>query len=212
MRLFIVFIAFAALVLVSFFIWGDTLMQMFSMEGSIAWLEAFGPWTWLAVIVLLVTDLFLPLPATIIMSASGYLHGIILGSIINIAGSFASGSLGYWLCRSIGQKAALSILGWKEFQRGRKVAENLGPWIVVLSRWLPVFPEVVSCMAGLTRMNSVKFHLALLTGTIPMAIIYTYIGFKGTQYPMAAILLSAFLPPVIWLVVSSLLRSSRRDL
>jgi uncharacterized membrane protein YdjX (TVP38/TMEM64 family) len=210
MRLFLAFIAFAALVLISFFIWGDILMKIFSIEGSIAWLEAYGPWTWLAVIVLLVTDLFLPLPATIIMSASGYLHGIILGSLVSIAGSFLSGSLGFWLCRSMGEKAALKILGREEFLRSRKVVDKVGPWIVVLSRWLPVFPEVVSCMAGLTRMSSTKFHLALLTGTIPMAIVYTYIGFKGNEHPMTAVLLSALLPPVIWLVASSILKSKSK--
>jgi uncharacterized membrane protein YdjX (TVP38/TMEM64 family) len=209
MRLLLVFIFFVAIVLISFFAWGESLMLIFSAEGAIAWLKEYGDWAWLVAIMLLVTDLFLPLPATIIMSAAGYLHGFVFGSLISIAGSFAGGSLGYWLCRSFGESAARRILGAKDFERGRTISQNAGAWIVVLSRWLPVFPEVVSCMAGLTRMNAVRFHLALLTGTIPMAMVYTYIGYSGIQYPVAALLLSAGLPPVIWLLAGRMIKNSK---
>ena len=206
MRLVFVIVFFAAIVLISFFMWGDTLMAIFSGEGAIAWLKGYGAWAWLVTIMLLISDLFLPLPATIIMSAAGYLYGALFGSLISIAGSFASGSLGYWLCRSFGESAAKKILGAEDYERGTKISRSSGSWIVVLSRWLPVFPEVVACMAGLTRMSAMKFHLALLTGTIPMATVYAYIGYSGVEYPIAALILSAGLPPLIWFVAGRMIK------
>ena len=91
MRLILVFFAFAGIVLLSFAVWGETLMQIFSVQGSVAWLEQYGAWAWAVTIGLLLADLFLPLPATILMSAAGYLYGFFYGSLISVAGSFGSG-------------------------------------------------------------------------------------------------------------------------
>src|SRR6478736_10134700 len=208
MRFILLFIALVTMVLIPFFIWGDALMAFFSAEGSIAWLTAYGPWAWAIAIGLLVADLFLPLPATLIMSALGYIYGPLIGGLISVAGAFISGSLGYWLCRLLGEKTAIWILGAKEYDRGKKVAANVGGWVVALSRWLPVFPEVIACMAGLTRMPVANFYLALACGSIPLGFTYAVIGYSGIANPVLAICLSAGLPPLIWFIVGRVLRSS----
>ena len=207
MRLLILFLVLASLVLISFFIWGEGLTNMFSLEGSINWLHRYGEWAWVAAIVLLLGDLLLPIPGTLVMAALGYIYGTFIGGLIGVAGSFLSGSLGYWLCRLIGERAALRLLGPKDFERGRKLSGHVGGWIVVLSRWLPVFPEVIACMAGLTRMSPLQFHTALLCGSLPLGIVYAYIGHTGIDYPWFAFVLSAGLPPLIWFVVSRIFSS-----
>ncbi|HYI76847.1 MAG TPA: hypothetical protein VEW65_04455, partial [Chryseolinea sp.] len=75
MRLLVVFLGLAAVVLITFFIWGDSLMEIFSQAGTIAWFEGTGKWAWLLAVVLLMGDLLLPLPATLIMAAIGYIYG-----------------------------------------------------------------------------------------------------------------------------------------
>ncbi len=206
MRFALLFIALVAIVLIPFFIWGETLLAFFSTEGSIAWLKTYGQWAWAIAIVLLIADLFLPLPATLIMSALGYIYGPIVGGIISAAGSFISGSLGYWLCRMLGEKSAIWVLGQKEFDRGKKMTTSIGGWVVAFSRWLPVFPEVVACMAGLTRMPTRFFYLALACGSLPLGFTYAIIGNSGITHPTLAIGLSAGLPPLIWFAISRLLR------
>ena len=181
-------------------------MQLFTPGGSVTWLQNYGAWAWAMSILLLLSDLLLPLPATVIMSATGYLYGPVIGSIINIAGSFGSGSLAYWICRSFGESTTRKILGDRDFEKGKRIAERSGGWVIVLSRWLPVLPEVVACMAGLTRMEATRFHLALLSGTLPMAVIYTLIGVSGNAHPILAIVLSAILPPLIWVAASAAIR------
>lgn len=211
MRLLLVFIGFAALVLLAFAFWGDSLMLTFTQEGTLQWLDRFGPWAWLGGIFLLMADLVLPLPATIILSALGFLYGPWMGALVGAAGSFSAGSLGYWLCRMMGPKTTLTILGKKDFERGQRISSNLGGWIVVLSRWLPVFPEVVSCMAGLTRMNALVFHIALLVGTIPMATVYAWVGASGNEYPYWAVGLSIGLPPLIWWGVGGIINRELKE-
>ena len=207
MRFVLLFIALVAIVLIPFFIWGDTLMAFFSADGSIAWLNTYGQWAWAIGILLLVADLFLPLPATLIMSALGYIYGPLVGGLISAVGSFISGSLGYWLCRMLGENTAIKMLGQKEFDRGKKIATSIGGWVVALSRWLPVFPEVVACMAGLTRMPVNYFYLALACGSLPLGFIYAFIGSSGIAHPVLALCISAGLPPLIWFIVSRVLRA-----
>ncbi|HEX5172372.1 MAG TPA: VTT domain-containing protein, partial [Cyclobacteriaceae bacterium] len=134
MRLLLIFIVLAALVLTSFFLFGDTLMNTFTQEGSIAWLSDYGSWAWAAGLMLLIGDLLLPIPATLVMSALGYLYGPFIGGFLSTFGSFAAGSLGYWICRLLGERAALRLLGAKDFERGKKLSGKLGGWIVALSR------------------------------------------------------------------------------
>ncbi len=208
MRLLFLFLGLAAIVLTTFFIWGDRFTDIFSQTGTVNWLAQYGNWAWAVAIVLLMADLLLPLPATIIIAALGYIYGPIAGGLISVAGSFMAGSLGYWLCRTMGEKTAIALLGRKDYQRGKRMSGKVGGWIVAISRWLPVFPEVISCMAGLTRMPAGYFHAALLCGTIPFGFIYAYVGYTGVEDPLLAIVLSAGLPPIIWFAIRPLFQSS----
>lgn len=208
MRLLLVFLGLAAFVLVTFFIWGDSLMGIFSQEGTTAWLTSNGKWAWLLAILLLMGDILLPLPATLIMAAIGFIYGPLGGGLISAMGSFMAGSLGYWLCRLLGEKTARRLLGEKDYALGKKLSGNVGGWVVVLSRWLPVFPEVVSCMAGLTRMPAAYFHGALLCGSVPLGFIYAYIGHTGNEHPVLSIALSAVVPALIWSLIRPVFQKS----
>lgn len=206
MRLLFVFIGLAGIVLLSFFLFGANFTSTFTHDGSVAWLSRYGGWAWAAAVALLASDLLLPIPATIVMSALGYLYGTFGGGLISAAGSFVSGSIGYWLCRLAGEKAALRILGRKDYDRAKRMSHNVGGWLVVLSRWLPVFPEVIACIAGLTRMPAGYFHLALACSSLPLGFTYAWIGHTGVTQPMLAIAFSAGVPPLIWFFVRRAIR------
>lgn len=206
MRLFWLFIALVMIVLIPFGIWGDQLTAMFSQEGSVNWMQQFGNWAWIGGVALLISDLFLPIPGTVVMAALGYLYGPIWGGIIASLGSFLSGILAFGLCRMIGRNAAKWLLGEKDLAKGETIFKNAGGWIVAISRWLPVFPEVVACMAGLSRMKIWIFVLALACGSIPLGFTFAYIGYAGIENPTLAIGLSAGLPPILWFMAQFFMR------
>jgi uncharacterized membrane protein YdjX (TVP38/TMEM64 family) len=211
MRLLFLFIGLAIIVLGTFFIWGDSFTEMFSQTGTVNWLSQYGKWAWAVAVILLMADLLLPLPATIIIAAVGYIYGPIAGGLISVAGSFIAGSLGYWLCRLLGEPTAIKLLGKKDYLRGKRMSGKVGGWVVALSRWLPVFPEVISCMAGLTRMPAGYFHAALFCGSLPFGFIYAYVGYTGVEDPWLAIVLSAALPPIIWFAIRPLFQGSFKE-
>jgi len=89
MRLLVTSIILAVVLCVPFLIWEDQFMQWFTGDAAIRWIRGWGAWGWLAVIGLLISDLVLPIPATPVMSAAGYLYGTFIGGLLSAIGSFA---------------------------------------------------------------------------------------------------------------------------
>jgi uncharacterized membrane protein YdjX (TVP38/TMEM64 family) len=206
-RLLGIFIGLAVLFLVSFLIWGGSLEEMFSQANTVAWLEGYGAWAWAAGTVLLMLDLLLPIPGTVVMSALGFVYGPVLGGLVASLGSFLSGAFGYTVCRMLGRRGARRILGEEGLEKGERIFTNMGGWLVVLSRWLPLFPEVVACMAGLARMPARSFYIALACGSVPLGFVFAAVGSAGVEHPALALVLSAVLPPLLWLAVRPFFRA-----
>lgn len=209
MRLLWLFLGLAVLLMIPFVLWGEDFTRWFSGETGIAWLRSWGAWSWLAVLCLLMGDLFLPIPATPIMSAAGYLYGIWIGGLLSATGSFLSGLLAYGLCRRFGRPAALRLAGEKEIARSEALFRRGGPWLVAVSRWLPILPEVIACLAGVAQMPVRIFILSLACGSLPMGFAYAAIGATGHATPQLALILSALLPALLWFAVQRLLARAR---
>ena len=209
LRLFLIFLGLAVLVLIPFALWGEGFERSLSGEAAIDWLARFGGWAWAPGIALLIMDLFLPVPATAVMAALGYVYGPLVGGLIGALGSWLSGVIAYLLCRILGRPIARRLLGPDGLAEGEVLFARAGGWLVVLSRWLPVFPEVIACMAGLSRMLPLTFAFALACGTLPLAFTFAAIGHAGTERPLLAIGLAALLPPLLWLAVQRHFRVMR---
>ena len=143
------------------------------------------------------------------MAALGFVYGPLAGGLIATLGSFLSGALAYLLCRRFGRPAAIRLLGPGDLADGERLFARAGGWLVVLSRWLPVFPEVIACMAGLARMPPRAFFAALACGSAPLGFVFAAIGHAGVDHPALAIALSASLPPLLWLAVQPYFRARR---
>ncbi len=198
-RLLLIFIILALLVIVPFLIWGDDIARSMSFENTVEWLRSSGSWAWAAGIGLLLVDLFLPILGTVVMSALGLVYGWFLGGVIAAAGSVGAGMLAYGLARKLGRRAAILLTGEEGLDEGDRLFQGeMGGWLVALSRWMPVLPEVVACLAGISKMPFSRFFAALCAGSVPMGFVFAWIGHTGQESPALALALSAGLPPVIW--------------
>lgn len=207
--LLIVFIL-LVIIVVPFAIWGGRFDELLSFEGSQAWMTQYGRWTWLAGIVLLVADILLPIPSTVVMSALGWLYGWWWGGWIASAGSMLSGITAYGLCRWLGRPAARWIAGEDGIHRGEEIFAKGGGWLVALSRWTPVLPEAVACLAGIVKMSWRVFVVALACGSLPLGFTFAAIGHVGQAQPILATLLSGGAPVVLWLLAGRVLRKHGR--
>ncbi len=187
-----------ALVITPFVIWGDQFESAFSLEGARVWMEGFGDWAWAAGMVLLVADIVLPVPGTVVMSALGWMYGWFWGGLASAGGSVLAGMTAYAACRGLGRPAARWIAGEDGLERARVLFEKNGGWLVAMSRWLPVLPEAVACLAGLARMPWRTFWVALVCGSLPLGFAFAAIGHLGHQSPLLAVFLSVALPMLLW--------------
>ena len=134
----------------------------------------------LAIVLLLAADLFLPVPSSIVMTASGSLLGnFALAFSANLLGSLLCAMLGYALCRRFGRAFLLRAASPAELARAEVFWTRHGGWGIVLSRALPMFTELVSCLAGLLRMNFSRFLFLSFLGSAPLAAFYAWAGKKG---------------------------------
>ena len=191
-------IGIAALFLLSWGLFGEGLEEVWNVEKLAGYFEQAKSWAWLLGILLLLVDLLLPIPGTIVMSALGVVYGFWIVGLIATIGSMLAGILGYGVGRFFDEKFAKRWLGEKDFEKGRSLFDKSGAWVVAVSRALPILPEVIACMAGLLRMPFGKFVIALACGSIPMGFLFAWIGAIGRDQPAWGLAFSLGVPAVLW--------------
>jgi uncharacterized membrane protein YdjX (TVP38/TMEM64 family) len=190
-------LGFIAFGLVLFFVLGDALVER-------SWLDAFGSWVWLVGAGLIVADIVLPIPTTLVITVMGQKYGPMLGGLIGVLGSCSAGVIAYSLTRMLGPRFARWLLA-DELASAEKFFAEKGAFAVACSRWLPLLPEAISCMAGLARMPFGKYCLALLSGAVPMCFAYAALA-STSDNEMVPLLISILLPIPIWWLAARLLR------
>ncbi len=158
------------------------------------------PWHWLFVVGLLTLDVFLPIPATAVLATLGMAYGPWLGGAIGTLGTFAAGATGYLLCRILNERAAKFLVGDRGMELGQQFFRRNGGWVIALSRWTILLPELLSCYAGLMRMAPKQYFAALFCGTLPMSFTYAWLGSTETaqENKLLALALSAAVPVFLW--------------
>ncbi|MFT7521598.1 MAG: putative membrane protein YdjX (TVP38/TMEM64 family) [Kiritimatiellia bacterium] len=155
--------------------------------------------------VVLASDLLLPIPSSIVMTLSGSLLGVIGGTAINLSGAMASSMAGYAACRWMGSRVFHRLVG-DDVERVQTWFERWGPWLIVLSRGVPMLTEIVSCLAGLHRMPAMRFSLLSLVGASPICVVYAWAGATDIGGLWLPALIALALPGLAWGVLSVALR------
>ncbi len=209
-RLSLLMVALLALIILPFFIWGGWFEAMLDLKGAKVWMESLGAWAWLGGIVLLVADLLLPIPSTVVMSALGLVYGWFWGGVASVGGAVLAGLVAYGLCRRFGHGPALWLAGDEGLAKAEALFNSRrGGWLVALSRWMPVLPEGVACLAGLSSMPFRVFLTALISGCVPLGFTFAAIGALGVERPGLAIASSAVAPVVLYALAAGLLRGRK---
>ena len=201
MRTLLLFVGFVVFGLVLFFIFGDSAVNE-------DWFKSLGGWTWLVAIVFIVADIAIPIPTTLIITFLGQTYGVFLGGLIGTLGCFLAGVVAYGLTRSLGRGFASWLLG-DELEKVERFYSDSGSFAVACSRWLPLLPEAISCLAGMARMPLGRYCASLLCGAIPMCFAYAALA-KVSTNPTIPLLISILVPVPIWWLAGRLLYRSTR--
>ncbi len=158
------------------------------------WMRGAGVGTAMAVILLLVADIALPIPSSVVMVLSGAAFGVAKGAAIALVGSIAGEWLGFEVVRRYGRAASRRLVSDEELLRFDALFRRHGAVAVVVTRALPVVMETMSLVAGLMHMRRRDFLGASLLGTAPIVVLYAWAGARsydtGSLIPAAVILIA----------------------
>jgi uncharacterized membrane protein YdjX (TVP38/TMEM64 family) len=179
-------------------------------NAAVLMLRGYGAWAWALGIALIWADLLLPVPQTTVIAALGLIYGVGAGGAMGTVGLVTGGLLGYGLMRTSARPFLLRVTGAGALARMQSFFDRSGAWAIVLTRSLPYsVPEVVVCLAGLSRMPVGRVVLALTLGSVPTGFLYAGIGAGWADRPLLALAVSWALPIVSLPVAMHLLRSRR---
>jgi uncharacterized membrane protein YdjX (TVP38/TMEM64 family) len=164
----------------------------------------------LVIILLLVADILIPIPASIVMVVSGMLFGGWWGGMIALIGSITGSVLNFQISRRLGRTKVEKWLGEKEYSRLSEAMRKYGGYFVILSRSIPLVMESTSAIAGISKMKLKDFFVMNLIGFTPIIFLYSYAGqwYRGEPQNVFLVLVAGFFVPLgIWGVMAKLLRN-----
>jgi membrane protein DedA with SNARE-associated domain len=123
---------------------------------------------------LLVADIILPVPSSVISIGAGFLLGFYYAILVSFTGMVLGCLLGYWLGKHSGN--AMKWLDEETKERMKKFFQQAGKWAVIIARPVPVLAEASVFFAGISKMNFGSFMWASSLSNLGIAIVYSAIG------------------------------------
>ncbi len=109
---------------------------------------------------------------------------IIIGSLAELAGSYASYAVGRVGGKPLVQKLGRYVLVTEsDVSRAERFLEGRGGWAITVGRMLPFVRAFVSIVAGLVRVPAIRFGILSLIGTVIYATVLSSLGYAlGSEW------------------------------
>ncbi|MDT4953616.1 MAG: hypothetical protein QOJ02_1754 [Acidobacteriota bacterium] len=136
---------------------------------------------------LLIADVLLPVPSSLVMVAHGALFGVVWGTLLSLVGSLGAALFGFWLGRR-GGRLMERIVSTEERARADYLLNRWGTLAIIVTRPVPLLAETVAIMAGASSMNCGRVALAALVGSLPPALLYALTGAAVANFQNTALM------------------------
>jgi len=153
------------------------------------------------IVLLLFSDLFIAVPTLTVITLAGYFLGFQNGTIASFIGLILAGVTAYGLSIIFGERIFGFLLKKeKARQEAKTTFRQYSFSMILLSRAMPILPEVTACLAGMTQMKFSKFILAWAMSTIPYILIISYAGsISSIENPKPAIFTAIGVVATLWI-------------
>lgn len=124
---------------------------------------------------LLLVDVLLPVPSSLVMVAHGALFGVVVGAALSLVGSVGAAAVAFGIGRAGGP--LLTRLVTEEGRaRSDALLERWGAMAVVATRPVPLLAETVAILAGASTLRWGTLLLAAAVGNVVPAVLYALTG------------------------------------
>ncbi|MFL6293402.1 MAG: TVP38/TMEM64 family protein [Thermoanaerobaculia bacterium] len=178
------------------------------------WLSGSGRWGAAAIGVgLLIADVFLPVPASLIMVAHGALFGILGGTLLSLFGGLAASAVGF----AVGRRGGPALHRWVPEDERRRADALLRKWgdlAVVVTRPVPILAESVAILAGTSPLGWRRFLVASAAGLLPVSLLYALTGATAAHLDSAFLMfgLVMLIAALVWFGGRRLRNEPKSDL
>ena len=165
-----------------------------------------------AVVGLLAADIFLPIPSSVISTLSGWQLGWWRGTLATWIGMNLGAAIGFALARIWGHPLALWFSTQDALDRMRQIADRYGPFVVILTRAVPVFAEASVLLVGIHGLSWRRFLLAAVLSNLGIALAYAAFGDYAEQHQWLPLALTVSIAmPVCVAAAAHRLLPGKRD-
>lgn len=124
---------------------------------------------------LLVVDVLLPVPSSLVMLAHGARFGVAAGTLLSLAGSTGAALLGFAVGRR-GTGILERVTTTEERERADRLLQRWGTLAVIVSRPVPMLAETIVIVAGTSSLGWRRVAAAAVAGSLPPALLYAVTG------------------------------------
>lgn len=136
---------------------------------------------------LLVADVVLPVPSSLVMVAHGALFGVVIGTFLSLLGSVGAALFGFAIGRR-GGKFLERFVTAGERERADRLLARWGVLAIIVTRPVPLLAETMAIMAGASPMSWTSLTLAAAAGSLPPALLYALTGATVATFQSTAVI------------------------
>lgn len=148
------------------------------IRDLLEWTRGLGFWGYGVVIAFYVVGCVLFIPGSLVTLATGFLFGVVAGSIVVSIGATLGATAAFLVGRYLARaRIEEKVAGNPRFAAIDRAVGNQGFKIVLLTRLSPIFPfNLLNYAFGLTRVPLGAYVLASWIGMLPGTVLYVYLG------------------------------------
>jgi len=129
--------------------------------------------------IVLLSDIFLPVPSSIVMYTNGYALGTMGGALLSWVSVMTGAIIAYYTGRYIS-----SGLKSEQDEKAATLLNKYGAMAIIITRGVPVLSESVCFVCGYNRISFKNYFFLNAIGYIPVCLIYSVCGRAGYEKNM----------------------------
>jgi uncharacterized membrane protein YdjX (TVP38/TMEM64 family) len=161
-------------------------------------------------VLLLIADVLLPVPASLVMILHGALFGVVGGTLLSMAGALGAAAFGFWIGRR-GGPLYERLVPEDERRRADALLQEWGDLAIIVTRPVPILAETMAILAGASPMSWGRMLLSTFAGSLPAALLYALTGATARNLDNAALVFGLVLlvAGLFWAVGRYFFRSAK---
>lgn len=145
----------------------------------------------LAIVAILASDVFLPIPSGPVSTLAGSQLGVALGTAASTLGMTLGATLAFALARRWGGPLAERYSSPEALAAAEQKCRDHGPWMLALTRPLPIFAEAAALVVGALRMPWRRFLPPVVTSNLAISLAYAALGAQAAEQGWLPLALAA---------------------